>query len=114
MPDHLELTRHRTRSEFDARIEQTYLGQAHIAGTGPPGTTCRQCVFWHAWKWTRASRLDERVRVPAKPGYSGGVLGRAMCNKPIINKARRRVPHYAPSCRLFINNPEAPDATVKR
>lgn len=78
------------------RIGQTYLGQAHIAGTGPEGKTCRECRWF------------------GPPGYSGGVelgiyascrgggrLRPQKCNKPIANKASDRIPYDAKACRLF-------------
>lgn len=108
MADHIHPTPHLTVGAFDSRIAGTYLGQAHIAGTGPEGTTCRMCVHWHAWRWK--GRGDKAVRVAVSPGYSKGELAKASCNKPIMNKARRRVPHFAPSCSFFVNNQDAPDA----
>lgn len=99
MPEHLEFSAHMTANEDHAPVSQTYLGQAHIAGTGPVGTTCRECVFWHCWK---ADSKREGVYHHAPAGYyKDGSLKKAICNKPIINKAYRLVPHYAPSCRLF-------------
>lgn len=110
MTDHLELTAHRTKAEFDQQVRVTYLGQAHFAGTGPAGTTCRQCRFWH---------LSDADGEPQPPYYSGetGELHKARCNRPMMNKAHRRVPHDAPSCRLFeaSDNPKPakkPDAPV--
>lgn len=94
MTDHLELTAHRTKAAFDQTMRVTFLGQAHFAGTGPEGTTCRECRFWHI--------LDKKGN-PTPPYYDGetGELHKAKCNRPIMNKANRRVPHDAPSCRLF-------------
>lgn len=46
MPDHLEFGRFLTTSETDHAIRRTFLGQAHIAGTGPAGKTCRECAFF--------------------------------------------------------------------
>ena len=97
----------------DQAFAATYLGQAHIAGTGPEGTTCRQCRWWHKW-----SKPDENgERQPVSPGHfsmrhpeqPGGVKP-AACNKPMLNKERLRVPHDAHSCRFFIDNPDAPPA----
>lgn len=46
MGEFLNFSEHLTPAQFDSPIRSTYLGQAHIAGTGPSGTTCRECVFW--------------------------------------------------------------------
>ena len=46
MAEHFNITQHMTAADFDCPIRNTYLGQAHIAGTGPEGTTCRQCAHW--------------------------------------------------------------------
>ena len=53
MAQHLLFSEHMTAKEIHRPIADTYLGQAHIAGTGPEGKTCRECRFWHAWKWRK-------------------------------------------------------------
>lgn len=53
MAQHLLFSEHMTAREVHKPIADTYLGQAHIAGTGPEGRTCRECRFWHAWKWRK-------------------------------------------------------------
>lgn len=50
MAEHLLFSEHLTAKEVHRPIAETYLGQAHIAGTGPEGKTCRECIFWHVWK----------------------------------------------------------------
>ncbi|MGE8110421.1 hypothetical protein [Erwinia amylovora] len=98
----MDIRDHMTSFPFDTLIKETHLGQAHLAGTGPKGTTCRECVFWHKWERRKASV------VPCAPGYFGkkhkthpGELKTAYCNRPILNKATRLIPHHAKSCRLF-------------
>jgi hypothetical protein len=27
-------------------VAETHRGQAHWGGSGPPGSTCRECIFW--------------------------------------------------------------------
>lgn len=46
--------------------------------------------------------------IPADPGYFGKKhnltplgLKKAKCNRPIMNKANRLIPHGAKACRLF-------------
>lgn len=89
------------RSEFDAKIEATHLGQAHYAGTGPDGTTCRQCQHFVSPGYY--SKFDKK---------RGGTLKEGRCHAPIPHKARRRFPHTAASCLLFSENPNPP-ATQK-
>ena len=78
---------HLTRGPDDAKYAATHLGQAHIAGTGPAGKTCRECIHWSA----------KHVR-----RYGDGSLRNHQCHYPILNKARNAVPHDAPACRFFM------------
>lgn len=32
--------------DFEAKRRRTQPGMAHFAGTGPQGSTCRECLFW--------------------------------------------------------------------
>lgn len=67
MAAHLSITPHLTAADFDCPISNTFLGQAHIAGTGPQGTTCRECKLWgkkktpqrRRWKYRREDRKSE-------------------------------------------------------
>lgn len=104
--DHIENSKGLTSAPYDAAIRATFLGQAHIAGTGPEGKTCRECIFWHAW--TRVKVGNEYETRPAPPSYFSfrhvdhpGELKRARCNFPIINKAKRSIPHHASACSKF-------------
>ncbi|MEZ2132716.1 MULTISPECIES: hypothetical protein [unclassified Sinorhizobium] len=107
MAEHLLFSEHMTSNEVHRPIAETFLGQAHIAGTGPEGKTCRECVFWHCWKFRKVpgGGIEE---IPVEPGYFGKrhaskplELKKAHCNRPILNKASRLVPHHAKACRLF-------------
>ncbi|MGF6253807.1 hypothetical protein [Ensifer sp. LBL] len=107
MAQHLIFSEHLTAKEVHQPIADTYLGQAHIAGTGPEGTTCRECIFWHVWKSKKLAGGGIE-KVPADPGYFGArhpktpcELKKAFCNRPILNKANRLIPHSAKACRLF-------------
>lgn len=110
-PDHIENAKGLTSAPHDAAIRATFLGQAHIAGTGPAGKTCRECIFWHAWTRVKVGQSYESQ--PAPPSHFSfkhdkhpGELKRARCNFPIANKAKRAIPHHANACRKF----EASDA----
>jgi len=102
--EHLLFSDHLTAADFDHPIRETFLGQAHIAGTGPDGKTCRECAHWHQWKFSKA----KNDYVPCPPGFYGKrhkitplEPKKAYCNRPILNKAKRLIPHAAKSCRLF-------------
>lgn len=107
MAQHLLFSEHMTAKEVHRPIAETFLGQAHIAGTGPEGKTCRECRFWHAWKWRKLVGGGKEL-IAADPGYFGKKhklqplgLKKAKCNRPILNKANRLIPHGAKACRLF-------------
>lgn len=119
MGEHLLFSEHLTAAKPDAAIRETFLGQAHIAGTGPEGKTCRECAHWHAWKNARNSPYGDNPPTPCAPGYynkkhktRAGEIKKARCNRPILNKANRLIPHFAKSCRLFVES-ECPPAAVK-
>lgn len=104
MGTHLLFSEHLTPAPYDGPIRETFLGQAHIAGTGPESRTCRECVFWHQWKFCKSK--DDYV--PCDPGFNGKRHAtaplepkKAYCNRPILNKAKRLIPHTARACRLF-------------
>lgn len=90
------------RCEFDAKIERTHLGQAHLAGTGPKGTTCRECAFFASDG--HYAKSDKK---------RAGVLKDGRCLAPQPGKAKRRFPHTAESCLLFEANPNPPLAQKK-
>lgn len=118
MAEHLKFSEHLTGAPFDGPIKETFLGQAHIAGTGPDGTSCRECVFWRkiGWRKNHLGNYEEYVREPAyfskKHPKTPGEIKKQYCTKPILNKAKRLIPHSAKSCRLFEPN-EAPPPPVK-
>lgn len=112
MADHIEMTPNLHDAGFEAAISATFLGQAHIAGTGPEGKTCRECSLWFVMKRPH----KDAPPAPAPPGWngkkSGSELKRATCNQPIPHKAKRRVPHHAKACRFF-DQSESPPAERK-
>lgn len=94
------VTDKRKRLDVDERIESTFVGQAHFAGTGPEGATCHQCKFW--WNGFECGKWP--------PSYhkKTGELRKARCNYPVRGKSPRRIPAVAPACRLFDPVAEAP------
>lgn len=116
MGEHLLFGENLTKHPHDNAIRETFLGQAHIAGTGPAGTTCRECVFWRKFG-KRRTPSGEVVEYVKEPAYFGAKhaktpceLKKQYCTRPILNKAKRMIPHTAKSCRLFeaSENPPAP------
>ncbi|MGH6775919.1 hypothetical protein [Brucella tritici] len=107
MAAHFSISPHMTAADFDCPIRNTYLGQAHIAGTGPEGTTCRQCKHWGKTKSVKDEHGNyvERFAPPKRNGKKHklfpGEPKDAYCLKPILNKAKRAIPHRALSCRFF-------------
>lgn len=107
MPEHLLFSAHMTSKEVHQPIAETFLGQAHIAGTGPDGASCRECVFWCLIRH-RKDPAGNYVETTEAPGYFGKKhtkspleLKKARCTRPILNKANRLIPHHAKACRLF-------------
>ncbi|NML93763.1 hypothetical protein [Novosphingobium olei] len=105
MADHLEFGAGLTKADYDQPFRDTFLGQAHIAGTGPAGATCRECKFW------RVMGRDG----PAIPGHysrtnkdKAGQLKKAKCIFPIPHKANRMFPHSAKACRMFEQSETVP------
>lgn len=77
---------------------ETHDGQAHLAGTGPSGRTCRECVHW------ACGRGEYK---------NNGELKSARCNKfsrLTGGRKGREVPHHALACRHFEFSAEPPKA----
>ncbi|MBG6211704.1 hypothetical protein IWQ49_006395 [Labrenzia sp. EL_126] len=118
MGRHLEFGVGLRRASFDEPIRQTFLGQAHIAGTGPAGKTCRECMLWHAWKRQESEEHRFGDWVPSNVEYEACDADRATlrlkdapCNKRILNKADDKVPHFALACMFFEQreDPQSPE-----
>lgn len=120
MPTLFKLTEHRTRAPFDAQLSKTYLGQAHIAGTGPAGKTCRECKHWHLWEPIyypeeyRKREVREWRRAEVGHKKRKGEIRDAQCNKLPDRKPDKLIPHNARACRLFEQNPSPPPAKIER
>lgn len=92
---YVRLTGHMTHNAGQDQIAATHLGQAHVAGTGPQGATCRQCNHWYSVR-------NDKPFHPYRRGDDGLMhLEPARCRYPIAGKARRRVSAEALACRLF-------------
>lgn len=84
---------------WDSQLQRTHIGQAHLAGTGPAGKTCRECLFY--------GHGVRRWPDYYEAGETRDQLMQSMCGKPIPGKARRKFPHHALACSLFeqLDNP---------
>lgn len=102
----MELTPHLTKVPSHDSIARTYIGQAHIAGTGPEGRTCRECRWWFNAKGKGGAK-PPAYHGPKHPTSPNG-LKPAICHRPIANKPRRTIPHDGLACRLFEENPSPP------
>lgn len=94
--------------KFDAALRATHIGQAHIAGTGPGGKTCRECRFFGV--------PGERGQIVSPGYYASGefanCLKQGRCFAPMTHKVKRRFPHHALACRLFEQD-DNPPAAIK-
>lgn len=109
-PDKPLFTDHLTAGENLVSIRQTHLGQAHFAGTGPSGKTCRECT-----KWQMRDMDDQRIAYRYTGGDRRGwlAIGPAKCVHPILNKADRLIPADAGACRFF-DQSDLPPAPYRR
>lgn len=80
------------------KIRATYLGQAHIAGTGPEGKTCRECAFWGVCK---SSTIVSPGHYAKSNKKMAGQLKKGGCHRMVHRKVNRKYPHTASACRLF-------------
>jgi len=84
-------------AEIERQIKQSVAGMAHFAGSGPPSTTCSDCVHYGYLRTGRNGKIRHRKRACGKfPKLTG--------------KHGPDVPPDTPSCRHF--EPKAPDGDV--
>lgn len=85
--------------EVDALASHTYAGQAHLAGTGPAGKTCRECEHFKGDGYNVGSGLP-------RPGRCQKFM--AMMNSAYPPK----IPAAAAACKYFVpaTEPMAPTA----
>lgn len=87
--------------ELDRQLSKTYAGMAHIAGTGPKGATCRECLYW--------GNRNGKQRYSGK-AMGGNMLKPGPCNRyrEIMGKKGGEVPYGASACRHFERNERPP------
>ncbi len=90
---------------IDEMQAKTPPGMAYWAGTGPTGTTCRECHFYqfNGYKSKRG-------------GITGGTLKLGICNKylSMMKLNGPKVPFETPSCKSFVLHSPAPPITDPR
>lgn len=67
---------------------RTHRGQAHYACSGPPGRTCRECVFWQFEKRWSLKTGPQPAKCAKHRELMRGIWG-------------QKVPHSAGACRHF-------------
>jgi hypothetical protein len=93
---------HSTGGALDEMARRTFQGMAYFAGTGPQGSTCRECKFW-LYLGHHYSNTSQHVGAP-KP---------ARCEKFSEMKQGDRgaaVPHQARACKYFSPDEKPPPA----
>lgn len=96
---------HLTAGPVDTLARASYPGMAHFAGTGPHGSTCRECIFWEH------GPHDYR----AKNGKHRGLIEPARCRKyrAITLHQGDKIPDEAAACKYFDRNETAPARFAK-
>jgi hypothetical protein len=74
---------------LNVRLRQTFLGQAHLAGSGPNGARCGGCRHW----------LDDGSRNSALCGKRFSLLGLRV---PDRGASKFKIPREAAACRHYI------------
>lgn len=94
------LSDHLTPAPFDQMVRISQPGMAHFAGTGPKGSTCRECIFWNH------GPHDYR----SKNGKYRGLIEPASCKKfqQITMNVGDKIRDDAQACKYFEANPSVP------
>jgi hypothetical protein len=82
---------HREDQPAAHAAKHTHLGQAHFAGSGPGGRTCRDCAMW-SW--------SPKVQGWAK--FTGPKASPCAKYRELMRGWGRSVPHGALACRHFL------------
>ncbi|NPD15294.1 hypothetical protein HOY34_08790 [Xinfangfangia sp. D13-10-4-6] len=110
LSDHLQFGARMKALPHKAAIRNTFLGQAHIAGTGPEGKTCRECAFWEIGKVKDRIATPPRGTMRRATRPPQGRLKKGGCHKLKHRKANRRFTCNALACCLFGQRDEPPPA----
>jgi len=82
------LNREGPENAFVSAASVTHVGQAHLAGSGPTGATCRECAYWQHCKLWKADGG------PPKPSPCAKY-------KQLMRAWGRPIPHNALACKYF-------------
>lgn len=104
----IQVNTHLTSDPARDAIANTYIGQAHIGGTGPNGTTCRKCRYWGKDAMFNYEHFGHR-----KDCHTPGILKEGQCHKIWPNKVYQLFPHTAKACSFFEENTKPPVAKTK-
>ena len=92
--------------ETERGMRVTPPGMAHWSGTGPEGTTCRECNFYS---------YEGRYASNSKKHSAGGLKpGRCKKFKQLMNKKGATFAHSKASCRHFEVHPNPPVAVEQK
>lgn len=99
--DHVKLTV--LDLDFENKVAKTPTGMAHWAGTGPKGTTCRECSLY-VFNGYASGKTGK-----------GGVLKNGPCQRYLdsMSGTPKRIPFDTPSCKYFEQNDNPPSAFKK-
>lgn len=89
---------------FAKKLSKTYPGQAHLAGEGKKGATCRECKHWDFEGYYASS--NPRHGATLKPSS-------CMKYKFFTNKRGPKVPHTASVCKYFEGHVDTAKDTPK-
>ena len=103
----VKINPHFTPEPAHEKIGSTFVGQCHVAGTGPKGKTCRECKYF--------GRKEPGIYAyygHQKHCNTPGALKDAYCHNlgDFPGKAFRQFPHTAPACVFFEQSDHAPVA----
>lgn len=110
MAELLARTPHMKRLPEHEAIYSTFIGQAHLAGTGPEGKTCRECALWGILKCADKRQFVDPPGHYAASNKANGGLKKGGFHYDIRGKAKRRFMHFASACRFFQPNGNPPPA----
>ncbi len=96
---------HLTPAPADHAARRTFPGMVHFAGSGPAGSTCRECLFW--------AHIKDDYR--SKNGSYRGVIKPAICKKfkQMMQTEGNQIPDDAAACKYFEENPTPPARFAK-
>lgn len=90
-------------------LAETYVGQAHIAGTGPKGKLCHECAYWGKNEAQSYERYGYRADCK-----NPGRLKDGQCHKVFPQKVYQLFPADAKSCMFFEQAPAPQKLVVEK